>query len=373
MIQRIQLEAFKAFEHLDLLLGGLTLLSGLNSSGKSSILQAFAVLRQSFDAGMLGNQSRNELLLNGPIVALGTGGDVYCEYSRRTRPEIVFLFYGPTDESVGWRVPVDNPDADVLRAEQFAGVHGLAFQSLSKGRFNYLRADRLSPELVYPRSHREVVRSRSLGSRGEYTAHYLTQFRDDLVENDHVREQRVGPTLSSQVAHWLGEISPGVRIEPDAVTGTDFVRVRFGFGSGSGLTGSSSYRPTHVGFGLTYALPIIVALLATPPGGVLLLENPEAHVHPRGQAALGVLITRAVAGGVQVLVETHSDHVLNGIRLAAKRGAIDRDKIRLHFFTRRNTGEIGVESPVVEADGRLSRWPDGFFDQWDQDLDALLD
>ncbi len=315
------------------------LLSGLNSSGKSSILQAFAVLRQSFDAGMLGDGSRNELLLNGPIVALGTGGDIYCEYARHARPEIVFLFYGSEHEgaahdSIGWRVRVDNPDADVLPAEQFDGVHGIVFEALSKGRFNYLRADRLSPELVYPRSHREVVRSRSLGSRGEYTVHYLTQFRDDVVENVHVREHSVGPTLSSQVAHWLGEISPGVRIEPDAVTGTDFVRVRFGFGAGSGLTGSSSYRPTHVGFGLTYALPIVVALLATPPGGVLLLENPEAHVHPRGQAALGVLIARAVAGGVQVLVETHSDHVLNGIRLAAKRGAIDRDNIRVHFWVR---------------------------------------
>ena len=52
---------------------------------------------------------------------------------------------------------------------------------------------------------------------------------------------------------------------------------------------------------------------------------------------------------------------------------MDRDDVRLHFFTRRRTGEIDVESPVVEADGRLSRWPAGFFDQWDRDLDELLD
>ena len=373
MIQRMEIEAFKAFEHLDLALGGLTLLSGLNSSGKSSILQGIALLRQSFDVGMMGPGSRNELLLNGPLVALGTGRDIYCEYSRRIPPEMFFTFYGSADDHIGWRVRVDNPDADVLPAEQYLGTHGPALGALSQGRFNYLRADRLSPELVYPRSHREVVRNRALGSRGEYTVHYLTEFRDNVVENTHAREERVGPTLSSQVAHWLGEISPGVRVEPDAVGGTDFVRIQFGFGAGSGLTGSSSYRPTHVGFGLTYALPIVVALLATPPGGMLLLENPEAHVHPRGQAALGVLITRVVAGGVQVLVETHSDHVLNGIRLAAKRSVMDRDEIRLHFFARQRTGEISIESPVVEADGRLSRWPEGFFDQWDRDLDALLD
>ena len=227
---------------------------------------------------------------------------------------------GAEQDTFGWRVPVDNLDADVLPAEKHPGLRGAAYRTLARGRFNYLRADRVSPELVYPRSHREVIRNRTLGSRGEYTVHYLTEFRDEIVANERARENHAGPTLGSQVAHWLGEISPDVRVEPDAVGGTDFVRVRFGFGAGSGLTGSASYRPTHVGFGLTYTLPIVVALLTTPPGGMLLLENPEAHVHPRGQAALGVLMTRAVAGGVQILLETHSDHVLNGVRLAAKRG-----------------------------------------------------
>ena len=74
-----------------------------------------------------------------------------------------------------------------------------------------------------------------------------------------------------------------------------------------------------------------------------------------------------------MLVETHSDHVLNGVRIAARRGVISRDDIRLHFFVRGKVGESAVESPVIEADGRLSRWPDGFFDQWDRDLDELLD
>lgn len=374
MIQRIQLEAFKAFDRLDLALGGLTLLSGLNSSGKSSVLQAFALLRQSFDAGMLGGEVRNELLLNGPLVELGTGRDLYCEYSRRPTAELALTFEGIGQDVVGWRASVDNLDADVLPTKQCLGAQGgEAYMTLSQGRFNYLRADRVSPELVYPRSHREVIRNRTLGSRGEYTIHYLTEFRDEVVVNDRAREDGVGPTLGSQVAHWLGEVSPDVRVEPEAVGGTDFVRVRFGFGAGSGLTGSASYRPTHVGFGLTYTLPIVVALLTAPPGGMLLLENPEAHVHPRGQAALGVLMTRVAAGGVQILLETHSDHLLNGIRLAAKRGVVNRDDVRLHFFARRATGKIDVESPVVEADGRLSRWPAGFFDQWDHDLDQLLD
>ena len=169
MIQRIQLEAFKAFDRLDLALGGLTLLSGLNSSGKSSILQAFALVRQSFNAGMLGRRGPDELLLNGPLVELGTGRDVYCEYSRRPTPELALTFHGAEQDIIGWRALVDNLDADVLPAEQCRDKRGEAYMTLSHGRFNYLRADRVSAELVYPRSHREVIRNRTLGSRGEYT------------------------------------------------------------------------------------------------------------------------------------------------------------------------------------------------------------
>lgn len=374
MISRIRLDAFKAFDDLDLPLGRLTLLSGLNSSGKSSVLQALSLVRQSFDAGMLDYRDRNELLLNGALVELGTVGDIHCEYSQRTPQALGFTFYGEGEtDIIGWCGRMNNAEADVLAMERTLSGDIRSFDGLFKGHFNYLRADRVSPELVYPRSHREVVRKRALGARGEYTVHYLTHFRDEAIKNRSVRADSVGPGLASQVSHWMGEISPGVRVEPDAVAGTDFVRVRFGFGSGSGLTGSAAYRPTHVGFGLTYTLPIVVALLGMAPGGMLLIENPEAHVHPRGQAALGTLMCRAAAGGVQVLVETHSDHVLNGVRIAAKRGVISRDDIRLHFFVRGKVGESAVESPVIEADGRLSRWPDGFFDQWDRDLDELLD
>ena len=214
MIQRIQLEAFKAFDRLDLALGQLTLLSGLNSSGKSTVLQAFALLRQSFDAGMLGGGLRDELLLNGPLVELGTGRDLYCEYSRRSTSELVLTFHGAQHDVIGWRASVDNLDADVLPAEQRGDGDGGAYMTLSEGRFNYLRADRVSPEIVYPRSHREVIRNRTLGSRGEYTIHYLTQFRDEVVENDQVREKGVGRTLESQVAPLAGRDFSG-RTDPN--------------------------------------------------------------------------------------------------------------------------------------------------------------
>jgi predicted ATPase len=105
-----------------------------------------------------------------------------------------------------------------------------------------------------------------------------------------------------------------------------------------------------------------------------MIENPEAHLHPRGQVAMGRLMALAASIGVQILVETHSDHVLNGIRLAVKAGEIPPDDVKLHFFRRdRETKATVIETPPVARDGRLGFWPEDFFDQWEKSLDELLD
>ena len=93
---------------------------------------------------------------------------------------------------------------------------------------------------------------------------------------------------------------------------------------------------------------------------------------------MGELIARAAQGGVQVIVETHSDHILNGIRLCAKHNLIDSDMVRLYYFSRKkaDTEEYSsvpvIDNPVLYKDGRLSFWPEGFFDEWDRAIDELF-
>lgn len=149
----------------------------------------------------------------------------------------------------------------------------------------------------------------------------------------------------------------------------DLVSLEYSFGL------SKKYRATNVGFGITYTLPVITALLAAKSGSLLLLENPEAHLHPRGQAQMGNLLAKAAAQGVQIILETHSDHVLNGIRLAVHDGKISPDDVKLHFFQRRISQEQNISeviSPKMNRKGRIDQWPDGFFDEWDNILAALL-
>lgn len=137
---------------------------------------------------------------------------------------------------------------------------------------------------------------------------------------------------------------------------------------------SDYYRPQNVGYGLTHVLPIITACLGAQPGDVLLIENPESHLHPAGQSEMGRFLARTAAAGAQVILETHSDHVLNGVRKAVKNEIIAPDAVAFHFFAAReeHTDRARVMSPMIDPAGVLDYWPQGFFDQFDKDTSELL-
>jgi predicted ATPase len=103
------------------------------------------------------------------------------------------------------------------------------------------------------------------------------------------------------------------------------------------------------------------------------LENPEAHLHPKGQSAIGELLALTADDGVQVLVESHSDHLLNGIRMAVKQEKIKPEDVALRYFLRRDGDQCSMfECPQVDARGRIDHWPDGFFDEWERSLMELV-
>ncbi|MFE3383096.1 AAA family ATPase, partial [Streptomyces anulatus] len=231
----------------------------------------------------------------------------------------------------------------------------------------------ITPAVTYPRSRQEAIDRGFLGVRGEHTVNYLRHFTEREVPEGPLRHPgAVSPQLLDQTVAWMQELCPGVNLQASSIEGTDFVRLSYGFGGTAGINATRRRRPTNVGFGLTYALPIVVACLTATPGSLILLENPEAHLHPKGQSRMAALISAAAATGAQMIVETHSDHVLNGVRLAVKRGDMQPDEALIHFFRGNGTG-AEVISPRVDEDGMLAQWPEGFFDEWENSLDQLLD
>lgn len=372
MLDKVGLTNFKAFQKAELPLGRFTLLSGLNSSGKSTVLQALALLRQSYESGAL--VEGGGFLLNGNLVELGVGQDVRHEEWVPTRcgDGAVELSIWASGTSHTWAAAYET-DADLLPLVSGPGSSSeWSRLPLFGRRFQYLRADRITPAVSYPRSHDIAVRRGFLGSRGEHTVNYLRHHQDEPIETPELRHpQAAAQTLLAQVEAWLWELCPGVNVEASGIDGTDSVRLSFRSGT-AGLSSTNPYRPTNVGFGLTYALPVVVACLISGPGSLVLMENPESHLHPRGQTAMARLACQAAATGAQIIIETHSDHVLNGARLAVKQGILPATATVLHYF-RAGTHGAEVVTPTINDGGMLSEWPDGFFDEWDRSLDQLLD
>ena len=171
-------------------------------------------------------------------------------------------------------------------------------------------------------------------------------------------------TLLHQTAAWLGEISPDVRFDIQEIPGTDKVILNYQFANQESL--SKKFRPKNVGFGISYALPVIVSLLNFKKDKIVIIENPEAHIHPRGQAEMGRLIALAAAAGMQLFVETHSDHIVNGIRVAVKENLINAENVNISYFSRQTT-EIEqfcrIQNIRVDRTGELSDYPIDFMDE----------
>ena len=392
MLSQLDLRTFKCFEKLRLPLGHLTLLSGLNASGKSSVLHSLVLLHQT----MQEDEWSPRILLNGKVVKLGTVTDVVDQVHGRNSFKI-----GLADEDArcSWSFcgdrsdmslevsevevddkAVDHPgDLRFLLPSDLEGAIPLLVARIRD--LTYITAEREGPREVYPLedefagirtgawgvssgeyspSHQSLAR---VGSRGENAISVLYRGRDEQVDEG-LRIPNTVPTLLRQFEARMGTFFPGFGVNVQQVPNANVVVLGIRVSNDTGYL-----RPVHCGFGITQVLPIVVAVLSVPKGSLLLIENPEVHLHPAGQALMGQFLAQAAQSGIQVIVETHSDHVLNGIRRTVKAGRLSSEKVVLHFFRVRSPDAPQALSPVIDSSGNVDVWPDGFFDQFDKDID----
>lgn len=385
MLSLIELQNFKSARDLSIPLKPLTVLSGLNGSGKSTVLQAIALILQNLESpDHLSNIDR--IHLNGDLVHLGTIGNILSD---RADDRPIKISIKIDEFSTGEWAGNGSAKDDVLAIPSPGSDNAFVEYQLYSSGFQFLQADRLTPKTLYERADSISRNMNFLGAHGQFTPDFLAEYGDNLVVSEKRRSVELArgmpieliariestPKLNSQLSRWLQYLSPGIRLSAEQIAETDSVKLAFSYASMELAQDSTSRRPSHVGFGLTYCLPVLTACLASPPGALLLLENPEAHLHPRGQVAMGILLAKCAADGVQIIVETHSDHILNGIRLAVKltESGISSEDVQICNFTRQPfTGDSYIEAPVILKNGELSSWPIGFFDELENSLEALL-
>jgi len=366
MIEQIALKNFKGVRQLNLDCGGLTLLAGANASGKSTILQSLLLLAQSEFSSRTVNLS-----LNGPYVNFGDVNQLQYAWSEDSR---IYLGYQIDGCSLMLNIKTSIDDSrDVLPIKVRLPKEAYGFiQSLK-----YLSASRIGPNNIFSHSTNEIVTKNSVGINGEYTVAYLAKFGEKSLNVQKLRHPRddhfgVVGSLSANVTAWLQAISPGVQFAAKVLPEIGTSVVNYGY---PGLGTQPSLTSHNVGFGITYVLPVITRILMSKPGDILILENPEAHVHPRGQVEIGRLIARAADNGIQIFLETHSDHIFNGIRLEFQKSDSLHSKCRMYYATRFEEGnqfESKFDIISLGKDGKIQSAPVGFFDEWESALMELL-
>ena len=362
MIERLYMQNFKCFGGHSVPLGSLTILAGLNGSGKSTVMQALLLLRQS---GLDAEGTPGRPRWQGELVDVGSFGEVL--YDRAEQDTIVLQTTFQSSAEIS--VQVSRKDSGDIMAAR-SGFSCASTSSLYRWPMFYLAADRLGPRKTLPFLDQGHQANTPLGTRGEHVLWYLERYGNTVIPELLRFPGAAKDTLSAHSNSWLQIVSPGAELSMESFKSADLAVAGYAF-SQKGDIMTRPFRSTNVGFGLSYGLPLIVALLSARDDDLVMIENPEAHLHPAGQTKLAELAARAAGAGAQVILETHSDHVLDGVRLAVRNSIIKPEQAALHYFQRDNMN-VKVKTPEISKDGRLDYWPDGFFDQHERNLADLI-
>ncbi len=382
MIQSVEIKNFKSIKSKYFPLRNLNVVLGMNGQGKSSFIQSLLLLRQSE------RLSSGILKLNGGdsgLVNMGTTKDARYQYSKENENlSFALQFKGTEPYLMEFDYEID---ADVFRQKNTSSSYIAQNQkeALFTNKFQYLNAQRIEPKATNMGSHTSVVEANDIGKYGQYTAHYIelrsnedvvfenVLHKDSKTYDELTKTETINKTLINQINLWLGEISPGVNVRTTKVT-SDLILLEYIFKQPN-FGNTNRFKPENVGFGISYGLHVVTALLKAKQGDLVIIENPESHIHPRGQAELGKLISLVAQNDVQIIIETHSDHIINGIRVGVKENPEMKDRTILFYFEKvitDNEQYSEITNIEIDSKGELSEYPKNLLEEWSNQLLKLL-
>ena len=366
MIEYIILKNFKCFDELQVRLAPLTLVTGMNGVGKSTLIQSLLVIRQSFISRYLQD---GYLSLNGELVNLINGEELL--YKQAVNESVEICVEDSEDEFLFniSEIDSDNHLQNVKISPNDYSKRGLF---LFHDDFVYLNAERLAPQVDYRLMNSSEKNYSRLGNKhGDKAVGVLFDAIDKVADltipalkADAVSTLRLGDNVSAWMSYIMGT---KITAKVEKVNSED-LRLTYTMGD---VAKEKVFSPLNSAFGYSYLLPIVIAVLTAKKNGGVLLENPEAHLHPAAQFRLGVFLAMAAEQGIQLIIETHSDHLLNGVRVAAKEKKISSENVAIQYFAD-SDGFHDAQRIVLNEDGELDRWPQGFFDEWEKALDTLI-
>ncbi|MDE7160124.1 MAG: DUF3696 domain-containing protein [Muribaculaceae bacterium] len=348
-METVRIENFKCIEELDLQLGKITVLTGANSSGKTSVVQALLLLRMMI--------SKTRLSADGEEMSVGCppvlGVPAFDDIVRRGADTITI--------SGDFGRLVMTPGEKTGNLQRYEGSSRVPVWMEAED-FVFLEAERIGPRW---QSDLNPDAGKYCGAHGEFTANRLL---DISVKFPKVSPARLCPGTATdnfqiQTDAWMSYIFGDVSLKSQPLSdkiAQITLRQPMGW-----------FAASAAGFGYVYALPIILDGLTIPEGAMMVVENPEAHLHPKAQSNIGFFLGTLAAAGVRVVVETHSEHVVNGIRRAALSGiGLRPEEMSIYFFAETSEKADPIRI-TMDDEGELSDFPVDFFDQVRQDMKEM--
>lgn len=374
MISAINIHNFKIHKDSDIELSPLTIFTGINGMGKSSVTQAMLMLRDCVTC----NDYPRALKLKGRSYDVGDRfGNLVNWFVEKDADKLRIKLKSEQKEFIfEFEYQLDNvTEIPLYSGSKIYDIKELESVSLFNKSFQYLSAFRFGPKSIYNGdtlaiNNKQV--SLSNGS-GEYAVAILDRYGNEPIEIKSMAlpfdDGTINYNLGVQAALWLNRVSPDVQLAID-VDGNNYM-LNYSY---PGPNGRRKVSPLNTGFGISYLLSVIVALLISHEKSTVIIENPEAHIHPAAQSSLMHLVSLAVKGGAQVIIETHSDHIIFGALVNMKQNVISGKDLKIHHFDRNvSTGELEITPVKIGRDCRIKNAPRNFVEQMNLDLDILFD
>lgn len=387
MIKEVSLKNFKCFESLTTVeMSRFTILYGKNGRGKSSVIQSLLLLSQSLRENGV---NLNTLIINGPMSSLGSYEDIRNCYSNENAP-IEINIKNELDQilSLKYKRTPNKPTIALLDDIWFGGVHYVSDVAneqsyLSESTNDGVEDDNIKENIILTQSdinlyselksllfvaadrrgpanfesRRDNINSNEVDVRGNFIINSLATKSPEFMER-----------FSQELSLILSGATVRVYENPDT---PDRLELFLDSVNGAG----AGFRPSNVGYGYSYILPIIYQTLTAPKGGIVVVENPEAHLYPAAQSRLvNFLVKYSNKNQLQIILETHSDHIINGLRIAVKDKDITPSETSILFLDRKDDDRSNpvVETIKIDQRGALSKQPKDFMDEWTRQMIELM-
>lgn len=356
MIDYLKIEGYKSIDKFEVNLKNFNLFVGGNSVGKSSVIQGLLIFSQ--------NITERQPNLSGQFVSM----ESYREIRNfRTRPQKIILEIEINKNRCVKEIS-ENSNLELVCnhtclncslknfSKYITGCNHLNYNA----NFHYLSADRIGNIEIYDKNKFQKTK---IGLYGEYAIDYFDKNKSTIISEFLIKDF-TNKTLSGQVNYWLNYIT-GYELKTEKIEKTDFIK-------GYYLKDGFEFRGRNVGAGLGYLISILILCLSSKKNDIIIIENPEIHLHPKAQALLTEFLIFISNGGVQVIIETHSDHIFNGTRIGIKEKSISKEKISVNYFDL--TQEFLTKHTEIKFndEGRILNHEVGLFEQFDLDINRLL-